>query len=192
MARKFLNIILAFCLSVLMLTACGRPDPVIESESESISSKVAAEMPDTSEMTAPKNTNKEISISVIAPDGWTKKDDDSSLIWYEKGSSYVSVIKPWIPNDAKSAMDVAKYEQQQIKDFFQEAQTSEPVETTLDGINAVRMELDMAISDTVSQKQVYIYFFVNNIAYKVMGTYLTDDASSAGDVESIIQSIKIK
>lgn len=191
MVKRILFIILVCCLSIPLFTACGQPEsgtaggiPLTQAPGEVSSTPV---------LTAPMNTTEEISISVVAPDSWIKKDDDSTLIWYENAddASFVNVLKPWIPSDAKNAMDVAKYEQQQINVSFQEAQVSEPLETKLDGIDAVRMELDIAISEELSQKQIYIYFFVDGTAYQVMGAYLSNNAQGVSDVESIIQSMKI-
>lgn len=188
--KKTPILMLTFVLLAWVLAACAPDDRLaVASASPQASTQEAIIYTDA---TAPKKPDKGIKISVQAPDGWTKAEDETFLIWYEKGANYLNAVMPWIPANIEKAPALAEYAREQIVNHFPEADVSEVQPLYLGSVEAARIELTIPVDEQVSQRQIQVFFFIGVTPCQVTGVYLDNDAQAALDIEAMIQSITIE
>lgn len=207
MIKRFLPAVLVLCLVFSLFTACGKKKTQ-KDDAQSIADQVE-KLPvelddDTKELlegiedidtgsTAPSATQPNIKVTAELPEGWSEKTDNpSSIAYYERETNLVQVMAGWAPSEVKNTKGLAEYEIEQIKEYFEEATYSDIESYKLSGHDGSRMSIDIPITDTMKQTQVYVYLDINGKYYKIMGAYFSDDEQGKLDVEALIASLKIE
>ncbi len=131
-------------------------------------------------------------LSFDFPDGWEESETQSAyMVNYQSGSNSISVMEAYTSSKVKNAWDLAEEEGKSIREYFDDVELTDPVEFDLDGYDAVRMDLLFPITDSLTQRQVYVYFFKGKDAYKIMGTYFENDEEGRNEVEATLKTAKV-
>ncbi|MCX7772381.1 MAG: hypothetical protein N2376_04625, partial [Clostridia bacterium] len=89
MSKKILALILCLTMVLSVFTACGRTNSASEDKSPTPTAE-ASESAKAEE--SPSSEAVKADVSVKVPDGWTKKDDKNTLLFYEKDTSMLMVM----------------------------------------------------------------------------------------------------
>ena len=108
-----------------------------------------------------------------------------------KDTSMIDVYEAWAPNEVKDLKGLAEYEQESIKKYFDDAVFYDIENDKIDGLDAIRMPIDISIGKTLKQRQTYIYFKKGGQYFKLMFAHFLDEEQGVKDIEAILDSIKI-
>lgn len=211
MKKKISLILLTILLSVFMLAACGDTGSVNsdEQEPEDVTTQedISNEEPDTdidadtdedadadTDEDADAESSSEIKITVDAPEGWKEVESAnySVLVDYESETASFTVIETYAPEGTDTPMALAQYEMDESQAVLAEAEISDYVETVISGMDAVYVAMNVPAGDDVVQCNDYVYFFRGEKAYRITGTYFSNDEQAVDDVASMIQTIEVE
>lgn len=206
MLKKALLVFLIFCLLFSSLTACGKKksksaqDDIIDSAideaadliglDDDVKDMIKSSEVDTSDQ---QPVEADIEITVDLPEGWEEKEAGANTIKeYEKGTTIVTIMKPWVPSGVNDPKGVAEAEKEVLAESFEGAKISDIEDFSIGGLDGARMDIDLTIGGTIKQTQVYVYFKKGNDFYKIMGAYFSSDEEAKNDVISFLGLIEIK
>lgn len=206
MLRKLVPILLALAMVFSMMTACGKKkvkDDDIGSIREQIE-ELPVELDDnTKELldkidsadtgsTAPAAPAVNFQVTVDLPEGWVEKEDQTNIAAYEKETNMVNVMAGYAPSEVKNVTELAAYEREQIKEYFEDAVFSEVESYQISGMQGAWISMEITIGKTMKQTQSYVYFEKGGKYYKIMIAYFSDDEQGKKDTEAILASMKIE
>lgn len=208
MLKKALLLLLIFCILLSSLGACGKKksksvqDDIVDSAIDEAADligldedtkdfiKEAAENTDASSQ---QPVEADIEIIVDLPEGWEEKEAGANTIKeYEKGTTMVTIMKPWVPGGVNDPKGVAEAEKEVLAESFEGAKISDIEDFSIGGLDGARMDIDLTIGGTIKQTQVYVYFKKGNDFYKIMGAYFSNDEEAKSDLFSFLELIEIK
>jgi hypothetical protein len=188
------------------LTACGKKksksaqDDIIDSAideaadliglDDDVKDMIKSSEVDTSDQ---QPVEADIEIIVDLPEGWEEKEAGANTIKeYEKGTTMVTIMKPWVPGGVNDPKGVAEAEKEVLAESFEGAKISDIEDFSIGGLDGARMDIDLTIGGTIKQTQVYVYFKKGNDFYKIMGAYFSNDEEAKSDLFSFLELIEIK
>jgi hypothetical protein len=188
------------------LTACGKKksksaqDDIIDSAideaadliglDDDVKDMIKSSEVDTSDQ---QPVEADIEITVDLPEGWEEKEAGANTIKeYEKGTTIVTIMKPWVPSGVNDPKGVAEAEKEVLAESFEGAKISDIEDFSIGGLDGARMDIDLTIGGTIKQTQVYVYFKKGNDFYKIMGAYFSNDEEAKSDLFSFLDLIEIK
>jgi hypothetical protein len=188
------------------LTACGKKksksaqDDIIDSAideaadliglDDDVKDMIKSSEVDTSDQ---QPVEADIEIIVDLPEGWEEKEAGANTIKeYEKGTTIVTIMKPWVPSGVNDPKGVAEAEKEVLAESFEGAKISDIEDFSIGGLDGARMDIDLTIGGTIKQTQVYVYFKKGNDFYKIMGAYFSNDEEAKNDLFSFLDLIEIK
>jgi hypothetical protein len=188
------------------LTACGKKksksaqDDIIDSAideaadliglDDDVKDMIKSSEVDTSDQ---QPVEADIEIIVDLPEGWEEKEAGANTIKeYEKGTTMVTIMKPWVPGGVNDPKGVAEAEKEVLAESFEGATISDIEDFSIGGLDGARMDIDLTIGGTIKQTQVYVYFKKGNDFYKIMGAYFSNDEEAKSDLFSFLDLIEIK
>lgn len=206
MLKKVLLVLLICCMLLPSLTACGKKksksaqDDIIDSAideaadliglDDDVKDMIKSSEVDTSDQ---QPVEADIEIIVDLPEGWEEKEAGANTIKeYEKGTTMVTIMKPWVPSGVNDPKGVAEAEKEVLAESFEGAKISDIEDFSIGGLDGARMDIDLTIGGTIKQTQVYVYFKKGNDFYKIMGAYFSNDEEAKNDVISFLGLIEIK
>ncbi len=206
MLKKVLLVLLICCMLLPSLTACGKKksksaqDDIIDSAideaadliglDDDVKDMIKSSEVDTSDQ---QPVEADIEIIVDLPEGWEEKEAGANTIKeYEKGTTIVTIMKPWVPSGVNDPKGVAEAEKEVLAESFEGAKISDIEDFSIGGLDGARMDIDLTIGGTIKQTQVYVYFKKGNDFYKIMGAYFSSDEEAKNDVISFLGLIEIK
>ena len=206
MLKKVLLVLLICCMLLPSLTACGKKksksaqDDIIDSAideaadliglDDDVKDMIKSSEVDTSDQ---QPVEADIEIIVDLPEGWEEKEAGANTIKeYEKGTTMVTIMKPWVPGGVNDPKGVAEAEKEVLAESFEGAKISDIEDFSIGGLDGARMDIDLTIGGTIKQTQVYVYFKKGNDFYKIMGAYFSSDEEAKNDVISFLGLIEIK
>lgn len=206
MLKKVLLVLLICCMLLPSLTACGKKksksaqDDIIDSAideaadliglDDDVKDMIKSSEVDTSDQ---QPVEADIEIIVDLPEGWEEKEAGANTIKeYEKGTTMVTIMKPWVPSGVNDPKGVAEAEKEVLAESFEGATISDIEDFSIGGLDGARMDIDLTIGGTIKQTQVYVYFKKGNDFYKIMGAYFSSDEEAKNDVISFLGLIEIK
>lgn len=206
MLKKVLLVLLICCMLLPSLTACGKKksksaqDDIIDSAideaadliglDDDVKDMIKSSEVDTSDQ---QPVEADIEIIVDLPEGWEEKEAGANTIKeYEKGTTIVTIMKPWVPSGVNDPKGVAEAEKEVLAESFEGAKISDIEDFSIGGLDGARMDIDLTIGGTIKQTQVYVYFKKGNDFYKIMGAYFSNDEEAKSDVISFLGLIEIK
>ncbi len=206
MLKKVLLVLLICCMLLPSLTACGKKksksaqDDIIDSAideaadliglDDDVKDMIKSSEVDTSDQ---QPVEADIEIIVDLPEGWEEKEAGANTIKeYEKGTTMVTIMKPWVPSGVNDPKGVAEAEKEVLAESFEGAKISDIEDFSIGGLDGARMDIDLTIGGTIKQTQVYVYFKKGNDFYKIMGAYFSSDEEAKNDVISFLGLIEIK
>ncbi|NLV62558.1 MAG: hypothetical protein GXY12_04065 [Clostridiaceae bacterium] len=206
MLKKVLLVLLICCMLLPSLTACGKKksksaqDDIIDSAideaadliglDDDVKDMIKSSEVDTSDQ---QPVEADIEIIVDLPEGWEEKEAGANTIKeYEKGTTMVTIMKPWVPGGVNDPKGVAEAEKEVLAESFEGATISDIEDFSIGGLDGARMDIDLTIGGTIKQTQVYVYFKKGNDFYKIMGAYFSNDEEAKSDLFSFLDLIEIK
>jgi hypothetical protein len=206
MLKKVLLVLLICCMLLPSLTACGKKksksaqDDIIDSAideaadliglDDDVKDMIKSSEVDTSDQ---QPVEADIEIIVDLPEGWEEKEAGANTIKeYEKGTTMVTIMKPWVPGGVNDPKGVAEAEKEVLAESFEGAKISDIEDFSIGGLDGARMDIDLTIGGTIKQTQVYVYFKKGNDFYKIMGAYFSNDEEAKSDLFSFLELIEIK
>lgn len=206
MLKKVLLVLLICCMLLPSLTACGKKksksaqDDIIDSAideaadliglDDDVKDMIKSSEVDTSDQ---QPVEADIEIIVDLPEGWEEKEAGANTIKeYEKGTTMVTIMKPWVPSGVNDPKGVAEAEKEVLAESFEGAKISDIEDFSIGGLDGARMDIDLTIGGTIKQTQVYVYFKKGNDFYKIMGAYFSNDEEAKSDLFSFLDLIEIK
>lgn len=206
MLKKVLLVLLICCMLLPSLTACGKKksksaqDDIIDSAideaadliglDDDVKDMIKSSEVDTSDQ---QPVEADIEIIVDLPEGWEEKEAGANTIKeYEKGTTIVTIMKPWVPSGVNDPKGVAEAEKEVLAESFEGAKISDIEDFSIGGLDGARMDIDLTIGGTIKQTQVYVYFKKGNDFYKIMGAYFSNDEEAKNDLFSFLDLIEIK
>ncbi len=206
MLKKVLLVLLICCMLLPSLTACGKKksksaqDDIIDSAideaadliglDDDVKDMIKSSEVDTSDQ---QPVEADIEIIVDLPEGWEEKEAGANTIKeYEKGTTMVTIMKPWVPGGVNDPKGVAEAEKEVLAESFEGAKISDIEDFSIGGLDGARMDIDKTIGGTIKQTQVYVYFKKGNDFYKIMGAYFSNDEEAKSDLFSFLELIEIK
>ena len=206
MLKKVLLVLLICCMLLPSLTACGKKksksaqDDIIDSAideaadliglDDDVKDMIKSSEVDTSDQ---QPVEADIEITVDLPEGWEEKEAGANTIKeYEKGTTMVTIMKPWVPGGVNDPKGVAEAEKEVLAESFEGAKISDIEDFSIGGLDGARMDIDLTIGGTIKQTQVYVYFKKGNDFYKIMGAYFSNDEEAKSDLFSFLELIEIK
>jgi hypothetical protein len=206
MLKKVLLVLLICCMLLPSLTACGKKksksaqDDIIDSAideaadliglDDDVKDMIKSSEVDTSDQ---QPVEADIEIIVDLPEGWEEKEAGANTIKeYEKGTTIVTIMKPWVPSGVNDPKGVAEAEKEVLAESFEGAKISDIEDFSIGGLDGARMDIDLTIGGTIKQTQVYVYFKKGNDFYKIMGAYFSNDEEAKSDLFSFLELIEIK
>lgn len=206
MLKKVLLVLLICCMLLPSLTACGKKksksaqDDIIDSAideaadliglDDDVKDMIKSSEVDTSDQ---QPVEADIEIIVDLPEGWEEKEAGANTIKeYEKGTTMVTIMKPWVPSGVNDPKGVAEAEKEVLAESFEGAKISDIEDFSIGGLDGARMDIDLTIGGTIKQTQVYVYFKKGNDFYKIMGAYFSNDEEAKSDLFSFLELIEIK
>ncbi|MDI9482099.1 MAG: hypothetical protein QM315_02820 [Bacillota bacterium] len=206
MLKKVLLVLLICCMLLPSLTACGKKksksaqDDIIDSAideaadliglDDDVKDMIKSSEVDTSDQ---QPVEADIEIIVDLPEGWEEKEAGANTIKeYEKGTTMVTIMKPWVPSGVNDPKGVAEAEKEVLAESFEGATISDIEDFSIGGLDGARMDIDLTIGGTIKQTQVYVYFKKGNDFYKIMGAYFSNDEEAKSDLFSFLELIEIK
>lgn len=206
MLKKVLLVLLICCMLLPSLTACGKKksksaqDDIIDSAideaadliglDDDVKDMIKSSEVDTSDQ---QPVEADIEIIVDLPEGWEEKEAGANTIKeYEKGTTMVTIMKPWVPSGVNDPKGVAEAEKEVLAESFEGATISDIEDFSIGGLDGARMDIDLTIGGTIKQTQVYVYFKKGNDFYKIMGAYFSNDEEAKSDLFSFLDLIEIK
>ena len=206
MLKKVLLVLLICCMLLPSLTACGKKksksaqDDIIDSAideaadliglDDDVKDMIKSSEVDTSDQ---QPVEADIEIIVDLPEGWEEKEAGANTIKeYEKGTTMVTIMKPWVPGGVNDPKGVAEAEKEVLAESFEGATISDIEDFSIGGLDGARMDIDLTIGGTIKQTQVYVYFKKGNDFYKIMGAYFSNDEEAKSDLFSFLELIEIK
>lgn len=206
MLKKVLLVLLICCMLLPSLTACGKKksksaqDDIIDSAideaadliglDDDVKDMIKSSEVDTSDQ---QPVEADIEIIVDLPEGWEEKEAGANTIKeYEKGTTMVTIMKPWVPGGVNDPKGVAEAEKEVLAESFEGAKISDIEDFSIGGLDGARMDIDLTIGGTIKQTQVYVYFKKGNDFYKIMGAYFSNDEEAKSDLFSFLDLIEIK
>lgn len=206
MLKKVLLVLLICCMLLPSLTACGKKksksaqDDIIDSAideaadliglDDDVKDMIKSSEVDTSDQ---QPVEADIEIIVDLPEGWEEKEAGANTIKeYEKGTTMVTIMKPWVPGGVNDPKGVAEAEKEVLAESFEGAKISDIEDFSIGGLDGARMDIDLTIGGTIKQTQVYVYFKKGNDFYKIMGAYFSNDEEAKNDLFSFLDLIEIK
>ena len=200
MLKKVLLVLLICCMLLPSLTACGKKksksaqDDIIDSAideaadliglDDDVKDMIKSSEVDTSDQ---QPVEADIEIIVDLPEGWEEKEAGANTIKeYEKGTTMVTIMKPWVPSGVNDPKGVAEAEKEVLAESFEGAKISDIEDFSIGGLDGARMDIDLTIGGTIKQTQVYVYFKKGNDFYKIMGAYFSSDEEAKNDVISFL------
>lgn len=206
MLKKVLLVLLICCMLLPSLTACGKKksksaqDDIIDSAideaadliglDDDVKDMIKSSEVDTSDQ---QPVEADIEIIVDLPEGWEEKEAGANTIKeYEKGTTMVTIMKPWVPGGVNDPKGVAEAEKEVLAESFEGAKISDIEDFSIGGLDGARMDIDLTIGGTIKQTQVYVYFKKGNDFYKIMGAYFSNDEEAKNDLFSFLELIEIK
>lgn len=206
MLKKVLLVLLICCMLLPSLTACGKKksksaqDDIIDSAideaadliglDDDVKDMIKSSEVDTSDQ---QPVEADIEIIVDLPEGWEEKEAGANTIKeYEKGTTMVTIMKPWVPSGVNDPKGVAEAEKEVLAESFEGATITGIEDFSIGGLDGARMDIDLTIGGTIKQTQVYVYFKKGNDFYKIMGAYFSSDEEAKNDVISFLGLIEIK
>jgi hypothetical protein len=206
MMKKLVLFLLAFAMVFSMVTACGKKKDeqddagFVEDKLEDLPVQLAD---DTKELldqidsavngSTASAAKTDVKITVDLPEGWTEKENPINMLAaYEKGTTMVNVLEPYAPSSVKNTAELAEYEKEQLKGFFEDVVFSEIESITVSGIKGSRLSMEITIGKTLKQTQSYVYLEKDGVYYKIMIAYFSDDEQGKREAEEVLTSLKIE
>lgn len=200
--KRLFTLIIVILMTLLLFTSCGGkgkktdnqdmldvlddlPVEMDDKAKDLLSDIAKADLPTTD------GTASKIKISATLPEGWKEEEKSNSIVSYIKDTSMIDVYEAWAPNEVKDLKGLAEYEQESIKKYFDDAVFYDIENDKIDGLDAIRMPIDISIGKTLKQRQTYIYFKKGGQYFKLMFAHFLDEEQGVKDIEAILDSIKI-
>jgi hypothetical protein len=128
------------------------------------------------------------------PDGWELTEyDPGYTVTYESETSMITIMDTFVPIDVEDAWGLAELDKESIEEGYADdlSEVVDPFEYNFGGYDAVRMEFLFPISEDLTQRQVYIYFFKGETAYTVVGYYFDEDEEGMEQVEGMFETVQV-
>ncbi|NLO38332.1 MAG: hypothetical protein GX115_02510 [Ruminiclostridium sp.] len=206
MSKRLIPILLVVAMLFSVFTACGKkktPKDEISTAREQIED-LPVQLDDKTEALLDKAENIDtgnvptlapanIKVTVDLPEGWEEdKDSTNVVVAYIKDTNIFNLMQSYAYSEVNYAKDLAKLEMEQIKEYFEEAAYSELEAVTVAGLEGCKFSMELAITESMKQTQMYVYFEKGGNYYKVMSAWFSNDEEGKEDIEHILASMKIE
>ena len=212
MLKKLLAVILALCMTLAVLTACGgetgggkKDDPAtnkdidkaidtLEDAGVEIDSDVKDILENVEEAEAADPAR--IKVTVDLPEGWVEEESKYSNFQAANGTDMIMVTSTKKPSYVDDIMEYAQECLDTAKSVLDDMEFSGIEKVDVDGTEGARYHLDISIV-SMKQRQIYYYYFKNGLIIMVQGAYMlsgdADEAASAekqNEIENLMASVK--
>ncbi len=217
MLKRLLVVMMALCMLLTVLTACGGTAGKNDGSAAKGNSDIDKALEDLEQLedeagvvvdenikdlledideadidaAAAANANSDVKVSADLAEGWERDEDTPLLLNATNGTRLLSVVGYPKPSDMNIA-EYAEKNREQMVEYFPDATISAVENKRLGNYDGAGIDFEYAITKSMVQKQIYFYFFEGERAYMIQGAYMIDDEGAAGDVEAAMASIKIE
>ncbi len=206
MSKRLIPILLVVAMMFSVFTACGRkktPEDEINAAREQIED-LPVQLDDKTEELLDKAENIDtdnipalapanIKVTVDLPEGWEEdKDTTNVVVAYKKDTNMFNLMQGYAYSEVNNAKDLAKLDLEQLKEYFEDAAFSEVEDITVAGMEGYKYSIEISITESMKQVQMYVYFEKGGDYYKVMSAWFSNDEEGKEDIEHILTSMKIE
>ncbi len=206
MNKRFMAILIACCLALMTLTACGGGQDTddasikdLEKAMQELEASLDAEDgtidPDEGADASGDNLTgdvvEEATFTLDLPEGWVIDENTEETFSASNELNFI-VVADIVTFDPIDPAEYAHEVMESLAEEIPEAEFSEVQEATLAGLEGAVFTLDAELTEGLIQRQENFYYYDAYHIYIVQGAYLADDAEGAGKVQEVLNTLKIK
>lgn len=206
MRKKLLAVLMACCLALMALTACGGGQDAEEASLEDLENaleELEASLDEEEETTDPGEETddsgealsgdvvEEATFTLDLPEGWEIEENSEEVFTASNGLNMIS-ISDIVTFDPVDPMEYAQEVMASLEEEVPEAVFSEVKQATLAGLEGAVYTLDAELTAGLIQRQENFYYYDAYHLYIVQGAYLADDEEGASEVQAVLSTFKVK
>ncbi len=206
MKKRFVAILIACCLALVALTACGGGQDAEEASMEDLEKALEdleASLDEEDETIyldeGTDDPGKDLSGDVVEeatftldlPDGW-EIDENTEETFSASNEINLIAVSDIVTFDPIDPKEYAQEVMASLEEEIPEAVFSEVQEATLAGLEGAAYTMDAELTAGLIQRQENFYYYDAYHLYIVQGAYLADDEEGASKVQEVLNTLKIK